>query len=217
MILADCGTTWSKIYDTEDDSLEIIETRELIKSSPGRFDIATGHSARKRCEEFRNELIALSAGARKLIKSENFTVVDVGGRDVKLVSMENGKIRKIDWNLSCGSTTGATIELLGKYYGIDYSRLEASDKWINVTCGVFGMEKVLEFVSMGGSPSEGIAHFIHGLVRNVYDFSGRPEELYLSGGFCENRCFVDSMSRYCRVIKLGRAVLVEGLRVEVGE
>ncbi len=211
MILADCGSTWTKIYDTEDDSLEIIQTSELI-GDKRRFDIATGHSAVNRCDEFRNELIALAAGAGSMVNTSSYTVVDVGGRDIKLMSIANGKIKKMDWNLACGSTTGATIELLGRYYGIDFSELEASDKWINVTCGVFGMEKVLEFVSSGGLPSEGVARFIHGLVRNVFDFAGRPDRLYLSGGFCENRCFLETMEKYCEVIPLGRAVLVEGLR-----
>jgi len=211
MILADCGSTWTKIYDTEDDSLEIMPTSELIGDHRPPFDIATGHSAVNRCEEFRNELIALAAGARSMVDSDSYTVVDVGGRDIKLISIDQGRIRKMDWNLACGSTTGATIELLGRYYGIDFSELGASGKWINVTCGVFGMEKVLEFVSSGGLPSEGVARFIHGLVRNVFDFAGRPEKLYLSGGFCENRSFLETMRKYCEVIPLGRAVLVKGL------
>jgi activator of 2-hydroxyglutaryl-CoA dehydratase len=180
MLLADCGSTWTKIYDTENDTLRIIQTSEMAGCNNCHFDIATGHSARSRCNLFRNELLALASGARAMVDSSSFTVVDVGGRDIKLISIENGRIRRIDWNLACGSTTGATIELLGRYYGIDVSEMEPSDEWINVTCGVFGMEKVLEFVSTGGLPSEGLARFIHGLVRNVYDFAGRPKRLYLS-------------------------------------
>jgi len=215
MKLADCGSTWTKIYDTENDSLKIIKTSDMVRSGNNRFDLATGHSGMNRCGEFRNELLALTAGAGRMVDSDSFTVVDVGGRDIKLISMQNGSVSRIDWNLSCGSTTGATIELLGNYYGVDFSELPASDKWVNVTCGVFGMEKVLEFVSNGGLPSEGVARFIHGLVRNVYDFAGRPEMLYLSGGFCENRCFLETLKKYCEVKPLGRAVLVEGLRAEL--
>jgi activator of 2-hydroxyglutaryl-CoA dehydratase len=215
MIVADCGSTWTKILNTGDGSLSIIQTSEMSGPGPESFDIATGHSAAGRCGEFRNELIALTAGARKMIGKPDFTVVDVGGRDIKLISMNSGRISKMDWNLACGSSTGATIELLGRYYGIDFSSLRGSDRWINVTCGVFGMEKVLEHVSKGGEPSEGVARFIHGLVRNVHDFAGRPEQLYLSGGFCENNCFVETMERYCDLTLLGRAVLIEGLIEEL--
>jgi hypothetical protein len=37
----------------------------------------------------------------------------------------------------------------------------------------------------------------------------------LSGGFCDNKCFLDLMDKYCKVIPLGRAVLIEGLKNEI--
>lgn len=215
MRLADCGSTWTKIYDTEDDSLEIIQTREMIRREGAKFDIATGHSGKNRCLKFKNELLALAEGGLALVDEDDFSVVDVGGRDVKYVSFGGRKVNKIDWNLACGSTTGATVELLGRYYEIDFSSLEPTEKWINVTCGVFGMEKVLEYVSTGESPEESVARFIHGMVRNVFDFVGRPERLHLSGGFCENSCFIETMGRYCELVPLGRTVLVEGLKSEM--
>ncbi|MDZ7859147.1 MAG: ATPase [Candidatus Krumholzibacteriota bacterium] len=212
--LADCGSTWTKILDVESDFLEIITTRELVRKDLPLFDIATGHSAKKRCAKFKNELLALAEGALSLVDKEDFSIVDVGGRDVKFIRFKGRKVKKIDWNLACGATTGATIELLTNYYQIDYPSLEPVDTWINVTCGVFGMERVLESVSKGKSPQRSVAEFIHGMVRNVFDFTQRPSEIYLSGGFCGNRCFLDSMARYSKVIPLGRAVLIEGLKEE---
>lgn len=214
MLIADCGSTWSKIFDTESEVLEIIQTREMVSREGLFFDRATGHSAKNRCAEFRNELISLAEGSLSLVDVPGFSVVDVGGRDIKYVRFEDRKIKKLDWNLACGSSTGATIELLGNYYEIDFSSLEASEKWINVTCGVFGMEKVLELVSTGTPAGESVARFIHGMVRNVFDFAGRPDVLYLSGGFCDNYCFLRTFESYCRVIPLGRAVPLEGLKTE---
>ena len=213
MIIADCGSTWAKILDVEGDELEIISTKELIKRKGVVYDFATGHSGRGRCRVFKNELISLAEGGLKMVDDGNFALVDVGGRDIKFVRFKDRKVSKLDWNLTCGSTTGATLELLGNYYEIDFNALPASDKWVNVTCGVFGMERVLEQVSFGTPPDESVAMFLHGMVRNVYDFVGRPEKLYLSGGFCENPCFLDTFARYCDVIPLGRTVPIEGLKV----
>ena len=213
MIIADCGSTWTKILDTGSGELEVIQTREMVRREGLIFDIATGHSARKRCRIFRNELISLAEGALSMVEEKDFSVVDVGGRDVKYVSFAGRKVRKLDWNLACGSSTGATIELLGSYYEVDFDDLPASDKWINVTCGVFGMEKVLEHVSTGTPAEEAVAMFLHGMVRNIYDFTGRPEFLYLSGGFCDNKCFLKTFEKYCSVKALGRTVPLEGLRV----
>ncbi len=212
MLLADCGSTWAKILDTATGSLEIIQTRELILRDTV-FDVATGHSGRSRCREFKNELIALAEGGLSLVDDADFALVDVGGRDIKFVRFNGRKVEKLDWNLACGSTTGATVELLGKYYGIDFTTLKQADEWVNVTCGVFGMERVLEQVSLGNPPGRSVAMFIHGMVRNVYNFVGRPERLYLSGGFCENPCFVDTFRRYSQVEPLGRTVPLEGLKV----
>ena len=215
MQIADCGSTWTKILDVETGSLEIITTKELVRRKSARFEIATGHCGRGRCRTYRNELIALAEGGLSLVRDEDFSLVDVGGRDIKFVRLRARRVEKLDWNLACGSTTGATLELMGNYYDIDFRMLAPSAKWVNVTCGVFGMERVLEQISLGTSPEESVAMFLHGLVRNVVDFVGRPEHLYLSGGFCENPCFLAAMERYCRVTPLGRSVLLEGIKTMI--
>jgi activator of 2-hydroxyglutaryl-CoA dehydratase len=212
MVIADCGSTWVKILDVGSGSLEIVATKELIKRPPVVFDVATGHSGRNRCREYRNELIALAEGALSLVAEDDFSIVDVGGRDVKFVQFEKRRVKKLDWNLACGATTGATVELLGGYYEVDFNALPPAESWVPVTCGVFGMERVLERISNGVPPEESVAMFIHGIVRNVYDFVGRPKHLYLSGGFCENNCFLGTISRYCDVTPLGRTVPLEGLK-----
>lgn len=212
MRIADCGSTWSKILDLESEELKIIATGDLPCRNKIVFDVATGHSARGRCGVFRNELISLAEGGLAKIEEEDFSLVDIGSRDIKYVRFRGRKVQKLDWNLSCGSTTGATIELLGNYYGIDFDNIEPSDKWVNVACGVFGMERVLESVSMGTPPGESVAMFIHGLIRNVYNFVGRPSHIYLSGGFCENACFMKTMKKYCSVTPMGRTVPLEGIK-----
>jgi len=35
--------------------------------------------------------------------------------------------------------------------------------------------------------------------------------LYISGGFCKNKCFIDSLKQYTDVVPLGRYILVDGL------
>ncbi|MBN1884179.1 MAG: ATPase [Candidatus Krumholzibacteriota bacterium] len=213
--IADCGSTWAKILDVDSGALEIVAAKDLAGRDDAFFDVATGHGGKNRCRVYKNELIALAEGALSLIEDPDFSVVDVGGRDIKYVRFAGRRVVKLDWNLACGSTTGATVELLGGYYGIDFNALEPAETWVNVTCGVFGMEKVLERISTGTSPGEAVAMFVHGVIRNVRDFVGRPETLYLSGGFCDNRCFMKTFERYCRIVPLGRFVPLEGLRSEI--
>jgi len=215
MRIADCGSTWTKILDLESNGLEIVTTKEMIRRDDAFFEVATGHSGRNRCNRYKNELIALAEGGLALVDDDDFSLIDVGGRDIKFVRFSGRTVAKLDWNLACGSTTGATVELLGGYYDIDFGALEPSERWFNVTCGVFGMERVLEAISTGTSPEESVAMFVHGVVRNVYDFAGRPDRIHLSGGFCENRCFLETLETYCTVAPLGRTVPLEGLKGEI--
>ena len=55
-----------------------------------------------------DELIALAEGSLALVEDGDFSIVDVGGRDVKFIRFAGRKVSKLDWNLTCGSSTGAT-------------------------------------------------------------------------------------------------------------
>jgi activator of 2-hydroxyglutaryl-CoA dehydratase len=145
------------------------------------------------------------------VAEDDFTVVDIGSRDTKFVRFKNRKVRKLDWNQACGASTGFTLELLAKYYDIDFRKLRSNVNRIPVTCGVFAIEKIFDSIIAGESPSKALSAFVHGVAYNVYNFVQQPEILYVSGGLCENRCFLDSLSGYCNVIPLGRYVLLEGL------
>jgi len=212
MLLADCGTIWSKILDTDDGAVRIIETFELLQDESLFFDLATGHLGRSRAARYENELVALALGALARVDESDFVVVDVGGRDTKLCRFEGRRIRHMDWNQSCGATTGFTLDLLARYYSVDYETLDPADEAIPVTCGVFGMERVFDAIIHGHTPAEGVARFVRGVAFNVATFAGRPPRLYLSGGLCLNGCFLRSLAHYTDVIPLGRDVPLQGLQ-----
>jgi hypothetical protein len=96
MKIADCGSTYSKILDLESGALEIVSTKELVRRKSERYDAATGHCARGRCAVYRNELIALAEGGLSLVAEADFSLVDVGGRDIKFVRFRDRKIEKLD-------------------------------------------------------------------------------------------------------------------------
>jgi len=210
-LVADCGSSWSKIKDLDTGESAICSTKQILNNPDIRFHIATGHLGKDRADSYENELVALAQGSLRLVDDDHFTVVDIGSRDTKFVRFHDRKVRKLDWNQACGASTGFTLELLGKYYELDFSELRFSPERIPVTCGVFAIEKIFDAIIHGYSAEVAIASFIHGIAYNIFKFSQQPDTLYVSGGLCENRCFLDSLSTYCRVIPLGRSVLLEGL------
>lgn len=219
MIYLDAGTTYSKIItnrncfdeqflvSVEGDNYYYIIPSGLIKSMNITPDKSCGHMS----NASENEIIALANGAKKIGISENATVLDLGSRDAKWIRFKDGKFHDMDWNTSCASSTGATVEMLLKFYEVKAEELNFNPEKFSVTCGIFGMEKIMDAISGGTKPSEAISKFVHGIAFNAWNFSKKPEKIYLSGGFCDNKCLVDSLANYCKVIPLGRFVLCKGL------
>lgn len=211
-LLGDFGTSWTKLLDTASEEPRVLPTKDAHDITA---DIATGHNARRRAPRHVNELIALAQGGERLIGEEEFLLLDVGSRDVKYVHLRRGELVDMDWTTTCGALTGFTLELLGRYYGLDYDAVEPSKQSVSVTCGVLGMEQLFELVSQGVPESEAVARFARGIAMNAYRFIGQPKTFYLSGGMCENRLFQHSFPEEVEVRPLGRFVLLEGLMVEL--
>jgi len=210
MLLADFGTSYCKILNTEThQGPEIIATRDL--DAGFMADLATGHNAARRSKHSVNELTALARGGEEIIGGEDFVLLDCGSRDIKFVRYSEGRVVDMGWNAECGASMGFTIELLAKYYDLDYAKIPIPDTGFSITCGVLGMSNIFDAVISGLSETEAVAKFVRGIARNAYRFAGSPERLYLSGGLCDNPLFVGSFP--CNVISLGRFVLLEGLQV----
>ncbi len=230
-IVLDAGTTWSKIVEKSTSNLMQKYNQFLVKSENGfnyyvltsamlkefdfKFDRATGHMSLSMLndkKDYENEVIALIQGFRRNIE-EDALILDMGSRDSKCAMFKEGKFKDLDWNNSCSSSTGATIEMLLKFYNVDVKNLKFIDEKYVITCGIFGLEKIMDDIAKGQEANVAISKFVHGIAFNAWNFAKKPKKIYLSGGFCENKCFVDSLSKYCEVVSLGRFLLCEGLFV----
>ena len=228
-IVLDAGTTWSKIIEKTSSSFMKDYADYFVKSENGysyyvipsselknidfKFDKATGHMSLSMLndkKDYENEVIALIQGFRNKIE-EDAIILDMGSRDSKWAQFKDGKFKDLDWNNNCSSSTGATIEMLLKFYNVDVKDLKVSDEKYVITCGIFGLEKIMDDIAKGSDAKTAISKFIHGIAFNAWNFAKKPTKIYLSGGFCENKCFVESLSKYCEVVPLGRFLLCEGL------
>ena len=120
MIYLDAGTTYSKIIsntncldkqfcvDIKDGNYYYIAPSSLIKELDIKPDYSCGHMA----NSSENEIIALAKGAKKLNIDPDATILDLGSRDAKWIRFKDGKFHDMDWNTSCASSTGATVEML---------------------------------------------------------------------------------------------------------
>jgi activator of 2-hydroxyglutaryl-CoA dehydratase len=209
MILADFGTSYSKFLDPDGH-----DPRPFIKATKNlerglKVDIATGHNGKRFSDFYVNELIALARGGETLIEEDRYLLLDCGSRDIKYIRYQDGKLQDMGWNAECGASMGFTIELLENYYGLDFNKLPIPAKTFSVTCGVLGISNIFDAITSGVNEAEAVASFVKGIAINAYRFAGSPAKIYLSGGLCDNRLFIESLP--CEVVPLGRFVLLAGL------
>jgi len=215
MILGDFGTSYSKFLDLSAPAPEpyIIPSKKL--SPTDRVTIATGHNGKRFSDRYVNELTVLARGGESLIAEKDFVLLDCGSRDIKFIHYMDGRLNDMGWNSECGASMGVTIELLARYYDLDYQKLPVPDRPFSVTCGVLGMSRIFDAVVSGTPDSEAVARFVMGIAINAYRFAGSPAKLYLSGGLCDNPLFISSFP--CEIVPLGRFVLLKGLETIISQ
>jgi activator of 2-hydroxyglutaryl-CoA dehydratase len=210
MILGDFGTSYSKFIDLAkaDPQPYMVASKDL--TADHSVAIGTGHNGKRFTDTYVNELTVLARGGEKLIAEDDFVLLDCGSRDIKFVQYKKGRLHDMGWNSECGASMGFTIELLARYYDLDYHELPIPERPFSVTCGVLGMSRIFDAVVSGIPEAEAVARFVMGIAINAYRFAGSPDRLHLSGGLCYNPLFVQSFP--CEVVSLGRYVLLTGLQ-----
>jgi len=207
VILGDFGTSYTKLCT--DGDMRIIPTVELEDGFTA--DFGCGHHARGHADRIENELVSFATGAKAMVARDDFVCVDVGSRDIKKVTFRDARYAGCDWNYVCGSLAGFTMELLSSYYHLDYQQIQPSGEGLPVKCGILGISRLFDLVAQGEDLPRAVARFVKGVAMNVYHFAGKPQTLFLAGGMCENNLFVRSIP--AEVVKLGRFVSVEGLKI----
>ncbi len=212
MIYIDSGTTYTKILKIENNAkgYSIIKSADFKKQKTENITKCTGHNLFNVSDIYENEVVALAKGAKKYLE-DDFVVLDLGSRDIKYVQYKNKKFKDMNWNNSCASATGATVEMLLKFYDVKPDELQYNPEKYSITCGIFGLERIMDDIANGLDAPCAISKFIHGIAYNAWNFAKNPDKLCISGGFCDNPCFVESLKQYCNVVPLGRFVLVDGL------
>jgi len=168
MMLADFGTSYSKLLDPAGQASPVVVPTRELSATDLRVDLATGHNGQRFARRYVNELIALARGGETLIQEPDYVLLDCGSRDIKYIRYQDGRLADMGWNAECGASMGFTIELLATYYGLDYQSIPVPDKTFNVTCGVLGMSHIFDAVIAGQSIETAVARFVKGIAINAH-------------------------------------------------
>jgi predicted CoA-substrate-specific enzyme activase len=138
------------------------------------------------------ELSCHARGAYHLVPRKT-TVVDIGGQDNKIISVEEGGRRgRTKMNRKCAAGTGAFIESAARQLGVDPAELQAlaascqQPVEIGSFCTVFAASEIIEQLRKGCS-KEGIARgVIRAVALRVFEMERFSTEVVLTGGVAQH-------------------------------
>jgi predicted CoA-substrate-specific enzyme activase len=155
----------------------------------GAATVITEISAHARGAEY------LSPGAR--------TVIDIGGQDSKLISVEDGRVRDFQMNDKCAAGSGRFLELIRERLGLDSSLMEelfALQKKVslNSICVVFAESEIIGLLAEGASREEILGGVADAMARRIAALAGRTKIMppaVLTGGLSESPGLCQILSR----------------------
>ena len=174
--------------------------------------VATGYG--RGCVDYADksitEITCHAKGAAHIFGSNDATVIDIGGQDMKIITLKNGKVLDFLMNDKCSAGTGQFLTIMADTLHLTMEQLcelarEGKDVQISSMCTVFAQSEVIGLIG-NNTPKENIAHaVIDSMVLKVKSLaskvSGDSELIYLTGGLCELDYILEQLSA-----KIGKKV-----------
>ena len=142
-----------------------------------------------------NELKAHVWGILYQQKIRKFTLIDIGGQDVKVVKVINGYIEDFVMNDKCAASTGRFLENMATLLDVDidyFSNKMEKIEELNSTCAIFGETEIIGKVARGipvdiicSSINYTLAKRIANMAKNIF-----INPLVVAGGVAANRAMV---------------------------
>ncbi|NFG03990.1 CoA activase [Clostridium sporogenes] len=224
----DIGSTASKVCVFENDNIKdvfvlptgwsSVKTAEEIKNKLKEIGadkknskiVATGYGrvSVPYADKTITEITCHGKGAYYLFKKD-CTVIDIGGQDTKVITVEDGNVTNFTMNDKCAAGTGRFLELMANTLGFGIEEMcERAKNGENVTissmCTVFAESEVISLIG-SGKKREDIAHgvldSITGKVKSLCQKHSDNGQYFLTGGLSENNYILERLSE-----KLGSEV-----------
>lgn len=198
--------TSSTIKNQLENSGISIEDSNIISTGYGRVSVPYA-------DKTITEVTCHAKGAYYLIGND-CTVIDIGGQDTKIITLENGRVTDFTMNDKCAAGTGRFIELMSNILGVsidELANMALSGENISITnmCTVFAESEVISLIGNGTkkeSIARGIINSITGRVYSMIHKHGITDKVFLTGGLCDVKPFVELLS-----LKLEREVETNSL------
>jgi predicted CoA-substrate-specific enzyme activase len=150
------------------------------------------------------EIQAHAQGALFQTGLRDFTLVDLGGQDTKVVYLEGGKVRDFLMNDKCAAGSGRYLENMARVLAVslkDLSQQYDDPIYLDATCAIFGESEMIGKI-IEGIPIPRICAGVNlSVVRRVLPLINRfpLRDIVVSGGVAKNKAIIELLSRSTHV------------------
>lgn len=190
----------------EADGTPVNDEMKVIATGYGR--VAVDYAAKTV-----TEITCHGRGGHALL-GRDCTIVDIGGQDTKVITVENGMPSSFLMNDKCSAGTGKFLEIMANRLGVDLSELfemagRGKPLAISSMCTVFAESEVISHIGNGERREDIAAGVVESVVNKVAGLCSRHSmkgDVLLTGGLCECEYLINALSA-----KLGTKVYADPL------
>lgn len=202
-------TGWSSFDAMERISVRLRERGYLEDC----YCVATGYgrAAVSFADRVLTEITCHARGASVLFGSGKMNVIDIGGQDSKMISIEDGRVEEFFMNDKCSAGTGKFLEVMANRLQVPIAELDRMAKkkteeiTISSMCTVFAESEIISLAGKGVSKENIAWAVLRSIARKVRSEYSRLNDVtrpvYLTGGLCDGEFFLELLTE-----ALGRPV-----------
>jgi len=166
--------------------------------------VATGYGriAVEYADKIVTEITCHGKGGYELMGCD-CTIVDIGGQDTKVITVEGGMASNFLMNDKCSAGTGKFLEVMANRLGVDMGELFALAEQgeplaISSMCTVFAESEVISHIGAGEKRADIAAGVVDSVVSKVAGLCTRhsiKSDVMLTGGLCDCTYLVEQLSK----------------------
>lgn len=155
-----------------------------------------------------NEIKAHTYGSLFQTQMDNYTLLDIGGQDVKAIKVENRMTIDLELNDRCAASCGRYLENMAQVLEVSLDELASHHEKpiaLNSTCAVFSESELIGKIAEGASTETLCASVNYSLYKRLKPLLSnfRSKKLVLSGGVAKNDAIKNYLKAdYAEVISL---------------
>ena len=169
--------------------LEIDNIEKVISTGYGRNNINVSNA------EIITELKAHTFGALWQTGLTDFTLLDIGGQDSKVISVKSSRMVDMVLNDKCAASCGRYLENMANVIGISIEEMKKhynEPVELSSTCAVFGESELIGRISEGYRQEQLAAGVNYSLYKRIKPIIARfpAQHLIMTGGVSNNEALI---------------------------